>query len=113
MGVQIGIVTDTLPHTGFQLFRQPDRKVLVLSPFRLGGEPNVRVGVAMITSAPDALAFHEAAIDEMWGRALKGQAAADLVKGMLAENDALPDDGDFVQPQKTAARGTRKPRALM
>jgi transcriptional regulator with XRE-family HTH domain len=113
MGVQIGIVTDTLPHTGFQLFRQPDRKVLVLSPFRLGGEPNVRVGVAMITSAPDALAFHEAAIDEMWGRALKGQAAADLVKGLLAESDALPDDGDFVQRQKPAARGTRKPRALM
>src|SRR5262249_46035730 len=51
IGVQIGIVPDTLPHVGFQLFRQPDRKLLVMSPFRLGGEPNVRVGVAMITSA--------------------------------------------------------------
>ena len=88
IGVQIGIVTDTLPHTGFQLFRQPDRKILVLSPFRLGSEPNVRVGVAMITSAPDALAFHEEAIDEMWGRALKGQAAADLVRHLLADQDA-------------------------
>src|SRR3984885_4210081 len=28
IGVQIGIVTDTLPHTGFQIFRQSDRKVL-------------------------------------------------------------------------------------
>src|SRR3984957_11591332 len=84
IGVQIGIVTDTLPHTGFQLFRQPERKILVLSPFRLGGEPNVRVGVAMITSAPDALAFHEAAIDEMWGRALKGQSASNLVRHLLA-----------------------------
>ena len=26
IGVQIGIVLDTLPHTGFQIFRQPDRK---------------------------------------------------------------------------------------
>ena len=26
IGVQIRIVTDTLPHTGFQLFRQPDRR---------------------------------------------------------------------------------------
>src|ERR1700722_16941648 len=51
IGVQVGIVTDTLPHSGFQIFRQPDRKILVLSPFRLGSEPNVRVGVAMITSA--------------------------------------------------------------
>ena len=76
IGVQIGIVTETMPNTGFQIFRQPDRKILVLSPFRLGSEPNVRVGVAMITSAPDALAFHEAAFEEMWGRALKGQNAA-------------------------------------
>jgi transcriptional regulator with XRE-family HTH domain len=85
IGVQIGIVTDTLPHTGFQMFRQPERKILVLSPFRLGGEPNVRVGVAMITSAPDALTFHEAAIDEMWGRALKGQSASNLVRHLLAK----------------------------
>ena len=93
IGIQIGIVLDTLPHSGFQLFRQPDRKFLVLSPFRLGGEPNVRVGVAMITSAPDALAFHEDAINDMWGRALKGQAAANCVRYLLA-NDGKPFDGD-------------------
>jgi transcriptional regulator with XRE-family HTH domain len=44
IGVQIGIVPETLPHTGFQIFRQPDRQLLSLSPFRLGEEPNVRVG---------------------------------------------------------------------
>jgi transcriptional regulator with XRE-family HTH domain len=93
IGVQIGIVTDTLPHTGFQLFRQPDRKLLVLSPFRLGGEPNVRVGVAMITSAPDALALHENSINEMWGRALKGQAASACLRHLLA-NDGKPMDAD-------------------
>jgi transcriptional regulator with XRE-family HTH domain len=97
IGIQIGIVTDTLPHSGFQLFRQPDRKVLVLSPFRLGGEPNVRVGVAMITSAPDALAFHESAIDEMWGRALKGQAASNLVRLMLANNGKPIKEPDFTE----------------
>lgn len=93
IGVQIGIVPDTLPHTGFQLFRQPDRKLLVLSPFRLGGEPNVRVGVAMITSAPDALALHEKSIGEMWGRALKGQAALACLRHLLA-NDGKPVDTD-------------------
>jgi transcriptional regulator with XRE-family HTH domain len=84
IGVQIGIVPDTLPHLGFQLFRQPDRKLLVMSPFRLGGEPNVRVGVAMITSAPDAIALHEDAINDMWNRSLKGQAAADCLRDLLA-----------------------------
>jgi hypothetical protein len=46
--VQIGIVPDTLPHTGFQIFRQPDREVLSVSPFRLGEHPNVRAA-AMVT----------------------------------------------------------------
>ncbi len=32
IGVQIGIVRDTLPHSSFQIFRQPDRKILALSP---------------------------------------------------------------------------------
>jgi transcriptional regulator with XRE-family HTH domain len=113
IGVQIGIVTDTLPHTGFQLFRQPDRKILVLSPFRLGSEPNVRVGVAMITSAPDALAFHEASIDEMWGRALKGQSAADLVRQFLASDGRSLDDESFTPGRQTKRSGRSKPPALM
>lgn len=114
IGVQIGIVTDTLPHTGFQLFRQPERKILVLSPFRLGGEPNVRVGVAMITSAPDALAFHEAAIDEMWGRALKGQAAGNLVRHLLTNKGMPIEDEDFTQTLGNAKRRSRsKPQVIM
>jgi transcriptional regulator with XRE-family HTH domain len=114
IGIQIGIVTDTLPHTGFQLFRQPDRKLLILSPFRLGGEPNVRVGVAMITSAPDALAFHEAAIEEMWGRALKGQAAANLVRHLLSNQGRPLDQDDLAEMRQATKRGARnKPPALM
>lgn len=113
IGVQIGIVTDTLPHSGFQLFRQPDRKILVLSPFRLGGEPNVRVGVAMITSAPDALSFHEAAIDEMWGRALKGQAAANLVRHLLANKGRPLDEEDYAEFRQQAKKGPRGKPALM
>jgi transcriptional regulator with XRE-family HTH domain len=83
IGVQIGIVPDTLPQTGFQIFRQPDREVLTLSPFRLGEHPNVRVGVAMLTSAPEALALHHKAAEEMWRRAYKGAQAANLLRRML------------------------------
>jgi transcriptional regulator with XRE-family HTH domain len=83
IGVQIGIVPDTLPQTGFQIFRQPDREVLTLSPFRLGEHPNVRVGVAMLTSAPEALALHHKAAEEMWQRAHKGAAAANLLRRIL------------------------------
>jgi transcriptional regulator with XRE-family HTH domain len=107
MRIQIGIVTDTLPHSGFQLFRQPDRKVLVLSPFRLGSEPNVRVGVAMITSAPDALAFHESALDDLWRRALKGQAAAKLVRQLLAKDANGPAERNGIPAPRGKVRGRR------
>ena len=86
IGVQIGIVPETLPHTGFQIFRQPDRQLLSLSPFRLGEEPNVRVGVAMITSAPEALALHQKAAEGMWARALKGASAAEYLRGLIARH---------------------------
>jgi transcriptional regulator with XRE-family HTH domain len=86
IGVQIGIVPETLPHTGFQIFRQPDRQLLSLSPFRLGEEPNVRVGVAMITSAPEALTLHNRAAEGMWQRALKGASAAAYLRGLIARH---------------------------
>ena len=87
IGVQVGLVTDTLPHMGFQIFRQPDRKILSISPFRLGEHPNVRVGVAMITSAPEALALHEKSVNEMWSTALKGAAASAYLRNLLAAVD--------------------------
>ena len=83
IGVQIGIVLDTLPHTSFQIFRQPDRQILALSPFRLGEEPNIRVGVAMITSAPEALALHEKMAKDLWAHALKGPAAVRFMHAMI------------------------------
>jgi transcriptional regulator with XRE-family HTH domain len=88
IGVQIGIVPGTLPHASFQIFRQPDRKILALSPFRLGEQPNVLGGIAMITSAPEALTLHERTVQDMWQRALKGEAAAKFMRGLI---DNLPE----------------------
>jgi transcriptional regulator with XRE-family HTH domain len=81
IGVQMGVVMESLPHSGFHIFRQPDKKMLALSPFRL--VPNIRAGVAMITSAPEALALHERMVNEMWGRALKGSTAADYLRRLI------------------------------
>jgi transcriptional regulator with XRE-family HTH domain len=88
LGVQIGVVPDILPHAGFQIFRQPDRQILSISPFRLGEHPNVRVGMAMITSAPEALALHQKAVQEMWRRAIKGPAAARYLRNLIAAQSA-------------------------
>jgi len=89
IGVQIGIVPDTLPHASFQIFRQPDRQVLALSPFRLGEQPNIRVGVAMITSAPEALALHEKMAKELWLRSLKNAAAVRLLRSLIESSHAI------------------------
>jgi transcriptional regulator with XRE-family HTH domain len=85
IGVQIGIVPETLPHASFQIFRQPDREILALSPFRLGEQPNIRVGVAMITSAPEALALHAKMAKDLWHRAAKGQAAVQFMRQLMAK----------------------------
>ncbi|MDE0334356.1 MAG: helix-turn-helix transcriptional regulator [Defluviicoccus sp.] len=88
IGVQIGLVPSTLPPTSFQIFRQPGRRVLTLSPFRLGEQPNIHAGVAMITSAPEALALHEKTAEDLWRRARKGAAAAAAMRDLIARHAA-------------------------
>ena len=48
---------------------------------------NVRVGVAMITSAPEALSLHHKAVDQMWKRALKGAPAAEYLREMIKRHE--------------------------
>lgn len=87
IGIQIGVILGTLPHSSFQIFRQPDRKILTLSPFRLGEQPNVLGGIAMITSAPEALQLHERTVQDLWRRAHKGPAGARLMRDLMARHD--------------------------
>jgi transcriptional regulator with XRE-family HTH domain len=86
IGVQIGLVTDSLPHTGFQIFRRRAGDTLMISPFRLGEQPNIRVGVAMATSAPEALALHENVVKEVWRTAIKGREAATYLRNLISNN---------------------------
>jgi len=88
LGVQIGLVTDTLPMNGFQIFRQADRSTLTISPFRLGEQPNIRVGVAMATSAPEALKLHHKIVTDAWRTSMKGAEAAAYLRDLLARDEA-------------------------
>ncbi|MYZ49189.1 helix-turn-helix domain-containing protein [Propylenella binzhouense] len=86
IGVQIGLVTDSLPHTGFQIFRRRSGDTLMISPFRLGEQPNIRVGVAMATSAQEALALHENVVKEVWRTAIKGRDAASYLRNLVSRS---------------------------
>ena len=83
IGIQVGIIPGTLPHNSFQIFRQVDRRLLALSPFRLGEQPNISVGIAMITSAEEALTLHLKMAEEMWNNAKKGPAGAQYLRSLI------------------------------
>jgi transcriptional regulator with XRE-family HTH domain len=104
LGVQIGLVTDTLPMNGFQIFRQAEHSTLTISPFRLGEQPNIRVGVAMATSAPEALKLHHKIVKDAWRTAMKGEAGADYLRRLLAS--------DTYAPAPAQRRGAAQPHGL-
>ena len=64
--------------------RQAGRSILTISPFRLGHNPNIRIGVGLITSAPEALELHEGIAERLWASALKGREAAEHVEDLIA-----------------------------
>jgi transcriptional regulator with XRE-family HTH domain len=83
IGVQIGIVDETMPNVTFQLLRGPQRTVLAVSPFRLGEQPNLRVGVATITAAAEPVALYEKLVADLWRRAHKGARGAAMLQAIL------------------------------
>ncbi|WP_315838446.1 helix-turn-helix transcriptional regulator [Bradyrhizobium prioriisuperbiae] len=86
IGVQIGVVDDTLPNQTFEICRLRGGGALVaVSPFRLGELPNIRLGVASITGADEAIGLYQQLADQMWSRAVKGGAGAALLRKCLRE----------------------------
>lgn len=83
MGVQIGVVEDSTPGSSFQIFRNGSQAQVAVSPFRLGTYPNVRIGVATITSAQESVALHQKVTEQLWRNSLKGQAAVDRLSAIL------------------------------
>ena len=99
MGVQIGIFEDTLPNVTFQLFYTPRGTYVAVSPFRLGELPNIRYGVAIVTSAPEAVKLYEGLADDLWRRSLKGLPAADLIRRMISRTASLDKKPIIMQAQ--------------
>ncbi|WP_413282951.1 helix-turn-helix domain-containing protein [Vibrio sp. MA40-2] len=83
IGVQLGVLIDTIPNSNFQIFRQKSKDIVAISPFSLGDLPNIRLGVAMITNAPDAVKFHSNITNNLWDRSLKGIKAIDYINKNL------------------------------
>ncbi|HEY4665627.1 MAG TPA: helix-turn-helix transcriptional regulator [Comamonas sp.] len=80
---QIGLVDDAMPSSTYQVLIGTNHRVLMQSPFRLGELPNVRNGIAMVTSSAEAVTLHEQMTTQLWAGASKGKEGAARLRAML------------------------------
>lgn len=83
VGIQIGIVSDNVPNENFQIFEESGKTHVAVSPFRLGEMPNIRSGIATITTSPDAINMYKGLIQQLWTGAAKGKDGAALLRELL------------------------------
>jgi len=103
LGTQVGIVEDAPSAQTFLVFDTYDGSVVTLSPYRLGDHPNITSGIAMVTSAPEAVRLFKGTIVEQWDRAHKGESGARILRAIL---DRV--DGNGVLPLRSVALTGRR-----
>ncbi|WP_297490990.1 helix-turn-helix domain-containing protein [Acidocella sp.] len=84
IGLQLGLMAHGEPNGPFTLLRSRERATLAINPFPSDSPPNLQSGVSMITSAEDAVAAHQRVSELAWREAVKGSAAAEQVRGLIA-----------------------------
>jgi transcriptional regulator with XRE-family HTH domain len=84
IGLQLGLMAQGEPNGPFALLRSRERATLAINPFPADSAPNMQSGVAMITNAEDAVAAHQRISEIAWREAVKGAAAAERVRALVA-----------------------------
>jgi len=84
IGLQLGLMAHGEPNGPFTLLRSRERATLAINPFPSDAPPSQQSGVAMITSAEDAVAAHQRVSELSWREAVKGAAAAERVRALVA-----------------------------
>jgi transcriptional regulator with XRE-family HTH domain len=83
IGLQIGVVQDSMPSTSFQILRKGADSQVAISPFRLGSSANVRIGVATITAVEEYVRLHQSVTESLWKHSLKGEAAVKVLQALI------------------------------
>ena len=84
IGLQLGLMANGDPNGPFTLLRSRERATLAINPFPADAPPGLQSGVAMITGAEDAVAAHQRVAEVAWREAVKGAAAAERVRALIA-----------------------------
>ena len=88
IGLQLGLMAHGEPNGPFTLLRSRERATLAINPFPSDAPPSQQSGVSMITSAEDAVAAHQRVSEQAWREAIKGAAAAERVRALVAASRA-------------------------
>jgi transcriptional regulator with XRE-family HTH domain len=83
MGLQFGLLSNMEPAGTFKILRSRDRATLAINPHRCDSGPGQAAGVAMLTSADEALAAHQRVAEALWRGALKGAPGAARLRGLI------------------------------
>jgi len=84
MGLQFGLLTGAEPSSAFKILRARDRVNLAINPFRPDAHPSSHTGVAMLTSADEAIMAHQRVAEASWREALKGPAGANRLRHLMS-----------------------------
>ncbi|MGV8956113.1 MAG: transcriptional regulator, partial [Cypionkella sp.] len=84
IGTQIGIVDGQPPSQTFQIYERDEEPAVTLSPYRLGDQPNISSGIAIVTTAPEAVRHFKETLDGQWTLAKKGVEGAEILRRILA-----------------------------
>lgn len=85
MGLQFSVLPGTVTPPSCILLRQRDRATLAINPFTCDMQVDEPGGIAMVTSAPEAVAAHQKLAEGSWRESIKGTAAAQHLRALLAE----------------------------
>jgi len=86
MGLQFGLLSGPEPSSQFTVLRARDRVSLAINPFRADTHLGRQSGVAMVTSADEAVLAHQRVAEASWREALKGAAGAARLRRLLGVN---------------------------
>lgn len=88
MGLQVGLIAGPEPAGSFAVLRGRERAHVVGAPFQPDASPFGAIGVAMITAADEAVGMYQRVAESAWQNALKGNQAAERMRGIIAEAGA-------------------------
>ena len=88
IGTQIGIIDGQPPSQTFQIYERDTDSAVTLSPYRLGDQPNISSGIAIVTTAPEAVHHFRDTLEAQWAVAKKGPDGAAILRRIIERTAA-------------------------